>query len=229
MKLRYHLALLGFTFGAGLGTIPLYQHLTTPDVVPVPVFAQAKPVLVSAEEIAAVVRADAFLVSARAYTTAKVEVKSGTDISTDAPTNGWWAWLRAWWEHHRTRDRLIVIVSGEVLAGFNLQHVSAKSVAANDKEVIFNLGAPEFMGVLNDEMATKEIARDTGWFRVEDKTLLLASQAMGEPKLFEAACKRGTLQTAGMSGTEVMGRITNLLRARGDRRMVRVIFTPRSC
>ncbi len=229
MKLRHYVALFGLTFGAGMGTIPLYQHLTTPEVVPTPIFAQAKPVLVSAEEIAAVVRADAFLVSARSYTTARVEVKSGTDISNNAPTDGWWAWIREWWNHETTRDRLTVEVSGEVLAGFNLQHVSAENIVTNDEEVVFNLGTPEFMGVLNDEMATKFISRDTGWFRVEDKTLLLASQALGEPKLFEAACKKGTLQTAGTSGVEVMGRITNLLRARGDRRTVRVIFTPVQC
>lgn len=229
MKLRHYFVLFWIIFGAGMGILPLYQHLATSEVVPAPVFAQAKPILVSAEEIAAVVRADAFLVSARSYTTAKVEVKSGTDISTGAPTHGLWAGLRAWWEHHRTHDRLTVELSGEVLSGFNLQHVSAQNVASNYKEVVFNLGTPEFMGVLNDEMATKFISRETGWFRVEDKTLLLASQALGEPKLMEAACKKGSLQTAGKSGTEILGRISNLLRARGDRRMVRVIFTPRSC
>jgi Protein of unknown function (DUF4230) len=227
MKRRYYLVLLGLVFGAGVGTVPLYQHLTRPP--PVPVFAQAKPVLVSAEEIAAVVRADAFLVSARSYSTARVEIKSGTDISSDAPADDWWKWVRNWWDYNRTRDRLTVEVSGDVLAGFNLQHIKTTNIKVTNQEVIFDLGTPEFMGVLNDEMATKFVSRETGWFRVEDKTLFLAAQALGEPKLMETACNKGALQTAGTSGTEIMERITNLLRARGDQRDVKVIFTPGQC
>ena len=229
MKLRHHLLLVGTAFGLGMGAIPTYQHLY-PEVVPVPVFTETeKPTLVSAEEIAAIVRADAFLVSSRSPSTAKVVVRSGTDISSDAPTDSWWDWLRGLWDYHMTRDQLTAEVSGEVLAGFDLRGISAKNVTITNEEVVFNLGTPEFMGVLNNEMATKKVLRETGWFRVKDETLFLAAQALGEPELVAAACRKGALQTAGQSGTEIMGRINNLMRSRNDTRRVRVIFNPVRC
>jgi hypothetical protein len=230
MKLRYHILIIASVFGSGMGAIPAYQHLY-PEVVPAPVFTETEmPTLVSAEEIAAAVQADAFLVSSRSPSTAKVVVRSGSDISSDAPTDGWWAWLRQLWDYHMTRDRLTAQVSGEVLAGFDLRGVSAKNVVSStNEEVVFNLGTPEFRGVLNDEMETKKLGRETGWFRVKDETLFLAAQALGEPELIAAACRKGALQTAGESGTEIMGRVTNLMRARGDTRRVQVIFNPGRC
>jgi hypothetical protein len=214
-----------------MGAIPIFQHLTTPKVIPAPVFVpETKPVLVSSAEIAAAVRADAFLVSSRSKATARVEVKSGVDISDDAPASGILDWLRKWWDYHRTRDRLEAEVSGEVLYGFNLLHISTANVVKNDEyEVVFNLGTPEFMGVLNDEMATKTINRETGWFRLKDETLLLAAQALGEPALQAAACGAGAHNTAGEAGTEVMQRINNYLRSRGSRQKVTFKFTPGRC
>lgn len=231
MKLRHYLALFGLTFGAGMGTFPLYQHLTTPVVVPAPAFVpEAKPTLVSSEEIAAAVRADAFLVSSRSLAVAVVEVKSGVDISNDAPSSGVLDWLSKWWDYHATRDRLTAEVHGDVLAGFDLRHVTAANVVKNtEDEVVFNLGTPKFLGVLNNEMATKIIKRETGWFRLKDETLLLAAQALGEPALQSTTCRNGALRTGGESGTEIIGRITNLMRARGDNRKVRMIFTPGQC
>jgi hypothetical protein len=137
--------------------------------------------------------------------------------------------LRQWWDYHATRDRLTAEVTGTVLAGFDLRGINAKNVSITDEEVVFNLGTPEFMGVLNDEMATKQVARETGWFRTKDETLLLAAQALGEPELKAAACRKDALQTAGESGTEIMSRITNLLLAHNDHRKVRMIFTPGRC
>jgi hypothetical protein len=230
MKLRYHLLLVGTAFVLGMGAIPTYRHFY-PEVVPAPVFTETeKTARVYAEEIAVAVQADAFLVSSRTNVTARVVVRSGSDISSSAPTDGWWAWLRQLWNYHMTRDQLTAEVSGEVLFGFDLRGVSAKNViSSTDKEVIFNLGTPEFKGILNNEMATKKVARETGWFRIKDETLFLAAQALGEPELLAAACRKGALQTAGESGTEIMGRVTNLMRARGDTRKVRVIFTPGRC
>jgi hypothetical protein len=116
-----------------------------------------------------------------------------------------------------------------VLAGFNLRNITAANVVTTNEEVVFNLGTPEFLGVLNDEMSTQQVERETGWFRTRDETLLLASQTLGEPALMAAACHDGALQTAGESGAEIVSRITNLLRAQNDTRRVRVIFTPGQC
>lgn len=228
MKTPYILTGIG-SFVLGIGVIPAYKYMTTPE--PVPVFVeQTMPVLVSAEEIAAAVRADAFLVSSRTDVVAKVTVRSGTDLSSDAPTYGWWAAFRSWWTQKSTRDRLTVNVTAEVLAGFNLQDISDENVVVNnDDEVVFDLGKPKFLGVLNDEMATKFVSRETGWFRTKDETLYLAAQALGEPKMFSAACRKGALSTAGESGSEIMTRITNLMRAQGDSRKIRVIFTSVRC
>jgi hypothetical protein len=224
MKIHHLLLLTSTAFGLGMGAIPTYRHFY-PEVVPAPVFTETKtPTLVSAEEIAAAVRSDAFLVSSRTNATARVGVRSGTDISSDAPTTGWWAWLRRWWYTQTTRDQLTADVSGEVLTGFNLRGISAKNVTVTNNEVVFNLGTPEFLGVLNDEMATNVVKRETGWFRVKDETLLLASQTLGEPALMAAACHNGALQTA-----EILTRLNTLMRARDDNRSVRVIFIPRSC
>ena len=229
MKLSHNLLLVVTAFGLGMGAIPTYRHFY-PEVVPVPVFTETeKPALVSAEEIAAIVRSDAFLVSSRSPSTAKVVVRSGTDISSDAPTDAWWAWLRGLWDYHMTRDRLTAEVSGEVLAGFDLRGISAKNVTITDEEVVFNLGTPKFLGVLNNEMATKKVGRETGWFRVKDETLFLAAQALGEPELMATACHKGALQTSGQSGTEIMSRINNLMQSRYDTRRVRMIFTPGVC
>lgn len=230
MKLRHHLLLLCSAFGLGMGAFPTY-HYFFPKFVPEPVFTETEtPTLVSAEEIAAAVQSDAFLVSSRTDATAEVVVRSGTDISRDAPTDGWWDWLRAWWDYHLTRDRLTARVSGKVLAGFDLRDINAQSVTTfTTNEVVLNLGTPEFMGVLNDEMATQMVKRETGWFRIQDDTLLLAAQTLGEPELKAAACRAGALQTAGESGAEIMSRITTLMRARNDNRTVRVIFNPGNC
>ncbi len=230
--MKRQLLIIATAFGLGMGAIPSYQHLTKePDVVPRPVFTpEAKPVLVTAEEIAAAVRADAFLVSSRSKATALVVVKSGVDISNNAPASSILDWLRKLWDFHRTRDRLTAEVSGEVLAGFDLRHITAANVVKNtDDEMVFNLGTPEFTGVLNDEMATKVMKRETGWFRLKDETLLLAAQALGEPMLLSTACKAGALTKAGGAGTEIIRRITIMLRSRGDRRTIRVIFNSRQC
>jgi len=229
VKKQHHLLLLAGVFGLGMGAIPAYKYLH-PEAEPEPVFVETQlPTLISAEVIAASVRSEAFLVSSRTYATARVEVRSGTDISSDAPAEGVLSWARRTWKHHTTRDRLTVDVSGAVLAGFDLENISAENVRATDTEVVFDLGTPQFLGVLNDELATKFVSRETGWFRVADKTLYLAAQALGEPKLKTAACKKGALQTAGESGTEIVSRITNLLRAHDDDRTVRVVFTPIRC
>ncbi len=229
MKVRYLLLLAATFFGLGMGAIPTYRYFQ-PEVVPMPVFTETeKPTLISAEEISALVKADAFLVSSRSPSTAKAVVRSGTDISSDAPTDGWWAWLRSLWDYHMTRDQLTAEVSGEVLAGFDLRGINAKNVTVTNEEVVFNLGTPEFLGVLNNEMATKKVARETGWFRIKDETLFLAAQALGEPELMAAACRKGALQTAGQSGVEIMARINNYLRARDRKETVRVIFTPGVC
>lgn len=229
MKKRYVVVTGLVSFALGIGVIPTYKYVTAPE--PMPVFVEQKmPALVGAEEIAAAVRADAFLVSSRSEVTARVTVRSGTDISDDAPTTGWFAWFRSWWTKQTARDRLTVNVTGEVLAGFDLRDIGTENITVNDtSEVVFDLGRPEFLGILNNEMATEFVSRNTGWFRTKDQTLYLAAQALGEPKIFSAACQEGALSTAGESGSEIMTRISNLMRAQGDNRRIRVIFTSVRC
>lgn len=219
MKIRYITFLLGGSFVAGVGATLLWQHLDSP-----------KPSLLSADEIVAVVRADAFLVSSRSTVTARVVVKSGADKSTDAPTTGLWEWFWREWSVSTSRDRLTAHVEGDVLAGFDLRNISAENVVENTStHVVFNLGTPEFLGVIDNEQATRVISRETGWLRVKDETLLHATQWVAKERLVSGACRKGALATAGTAGSQTIAKIANAMKAAGDNRTVKVMYTPGKC
>lgn len=223
MKGRYTLGLMLASALAGAGAAPVKAWLFPEPPLP--------PVLVKDDVIVEALRAEAFLISAEAPANATITLKSGTDKSTDVPVADWWQAIWSGWTHVRTKDSVTITVSGMAEAGFDLRTITNDNlVRSTQTEVVINLGSPTMRPVRIDPASTKTLRREVGGLNWgADIHLPFDAQAKAAEAIAIAACQKGLHKKAGTSGAETMQRITDLLRARGDVRRVRVIFTPGQC
>ena len=223
MKGRYTFGLMLASALAGASAAPVKAWLFPEPPLP--------PVLVEDDVIVEALRAEAFLISAEAPANATITLKSGTDKSTHVLAADWWQAILNGWTHVRTKDSVTITVSGVAEAGFDLRTITNDNlVRSTQTEVVINLGSPTMRPVRIDPASTKTLRREVGRLNFgADIHLPFDAQDKAAQAIASAACQKGLLKKAGTSGVETIERITDLLRARGDVRRVRVIFTPGQC
>lgn len=223
MNGRYTFGLMLASALAGASAAPVKAWLFPEPPLP--------PIIVEDAVIVKALRAKAFLISAEAPASATITLKAGADKSTNMPAADWWQAILNGWTRVRTKDSVTIRVAGVAEAGFDLRTISADNlVRSTQNEVVLNLGTPTMRPIRIDPVSTKTLRREVGGLNFGvDVHLPFDAQDKAADAIGKAACQKGLLKKAGTSGVETIARITDLLRARGDVRSVRVIFTPGQC
>jgi len=116
------------------------------------------------------------------------------------------------WEQLVGSDKLLLVASGEVMAGFDLDKVKDQDIVVQGTTVTMNLPAPEILNSRIDNDGTYVVERDTGFLVKPDQTLETRARQIAEQSLTNWALEHGIIQKA-----EEYGRvqIENLLRSLG--------------
>jgi hypothetical protein len=93
-------------------------------------------------------------------------------------------------------DKLLLIASGKVVAGFDLSTLTQESITVTGPEVTLRLGAPQVFLVSLDNSQTKVYDRRTGILNKGDKDLEAEARSMAEKSIRQAACEAGILAEA---------------------------------
>lgn len=113
-------------------------------------------------------------------------------------------------------DRLILIASGDVIAGFDLSRLREQDVVVSDDgtSVIVTLPPSEILVSRLDNERTQVYDREVGLFTSGNPGLESEARRQAEQRIVERACETGLLKRAADEGERNM---ENLLRALGFR------------
>lgn len=113
------------------------------------------------------------------------------------------------YQEARYKDRMLFLANGSVVAGFDLQNLSERSVTDEGSTITVNLGRPKILFSRLDNDNSRVYDRDVGILNSADPHLESRTRATAETTLREAACDADILDRAGENGQRVVG---NLLR-----------------
>ncbi len=99
-------------------------------------------------------------------------------------------------------DKLLLIASGKVVAGFDLSTMKPQDFSGSGSAVIINLPAPQIFAVILDNSQTKVFDRDQGLFTKGDINLESEARQKAEASIREAACQGGILDEASKNATK---------------------------
>lgn len=124
-------------------------------------------------------------------------------------------------------DRLILIASGEVIAGFDMSKLEDDDivVSPDGSAVTINLPPTEVLVSRLDNQRTQVYERDTGFFTSGNPNLESEARRVAEQRILERACETGLLERAAEEGRRSM---ESLLRALGFQQ-VTVHARPGAC
>ncbi len=111
-----------------------------------------------------------------------------------------------------SRDRLVLIAEGEVVAGFDLTKVTEDDIVVLGTTVLIFLPPPEILYSRIDNEKTFIYERETGLLRRPDPDLETAARRLAERQLVSWAIDRGILDQAVKNGVIYM---ENFLRSLG--------------
>jgi hypothetical protein len=111
-----------------------------------------------------------------------------------------------------SRDKLLLIAEGEVVAGFDLTQVLAGDIVVVGRAVTLTLSPPEILYSRVDNERTFVYERDTGLLRNPDPELETKARRKAEEKLTNWALERGILEDAKEYGRSYL---ENFLRSLG--------------
>ncbi|MBN2005142.1 MAG: DUF4230 domain-containing protein [Anaerolineae bacterium] len=109
----------------------------------------------------------------------------------DAPGNLW---------ERLSKDRLLLIAEGEVVAGFDLTQVTEGDITVNGTAVIIVLPPAEILYSRLDNDRTYVYERETGLFRKADPDLESEARRIAEAHLVNWATERDILEKAEQNG-----------------------------
>ena len=115
------------------------------------------------------------------------------------------------WERF-SKDRLLLIAEGEVVAGFDLTQVTEEDITVIGNTVLLVLPPAEILYSRIDNERTFVYERETGLFRSPDSDLETEARRIAEAHLNSWALERGILDQAEKAGTFYL---ENFLRALG--------------
>lgn len=116
------------------------------------------------------------------------------------------------WEQIVGTDQLLLIVEGEVVAGFDLNKVSQQDIVVQGRLVKITLPPPEVLYSRIDNQRTYVYERRTGLLIKPDQTLESRARALAEQALIDWATQRDIHKKAESAGRV---QIENLLRSLG--------------
>lgn len=121
----------------------------------------------------------------------------------DAPGNLW---------ERLSKDRLLLIAEGEVVAGFDLTQVTEANIFVSGASVIIVLPPAEILYSRLDNDHTYVYERETGLLRKADPNLESEARRIAEAQLVNWAMERGILEKAEQNGVLYL---ENFLRSLG--------------
>ncbi len=104
-------------------------------------------------------------------------------------------------------DKLLLIATGTVTAGFDLSTLTEESVEVNGDQVTVFLGEPKIFSANLNSKETKVYDRQTGLLSKGNKDLEAEARAAAEESIRAAACEGGILEEAGSRGQELIKKI----------------------
>jgi hypothetical protein len=115
-----------------------------------------------------------------------------------------------------SRDKLLLIAEGEVVAGFDLTKVTEDDIVVIGTTVLLFLPPPEILYSRIDNEGTFVYERETGLLRRPDQDLETEARRLAERHLVGWALDRGILEKAEETGVFYM---ENFLRSLGFTRV----------
>ncbi len=109
-------------------------------------------------------------------------------------------------------DRILLIAHGEVIAGFDLEHLSEDAARIHGQEINLTLPPPQILITRLDSEKSRVYDRRVGFLSQGEKDLESVARAQAEQSIRDAACQSGILATASENGRN---QLTTLLKAIG--------------
>jgi len=100
------------------------------------------------------------------------------------------------WQQVFGTDKLLLVATGEVVAGFDLTKIGASDIAVQGKRVTLWLPEPEVLYVRVDEKKTYVYLRETGFLVSPDPNLETEARRLGEQALKDWALEHQILAKA---------------------------------
>lgn len=108
-------------------------------------------------------------------------------------------------------DKLLLIASGEVVAGYDLSALSDEDIEKEGSILRVKLPAPAIFSVRLDNEKTRVYDRDQGLLSRGDKDLESEARLAAEQSIREAACAAGILREAKENAVKQLGAILRVL------------------
>jgi hypothetical protein len=124
-------------------------------------------------------------------------------------------------------DRLLLIASGDVIAGVDLAKLkdSDVTISADGKTITLRLPPSEIFSKSLNNDRTRVYDRQTGIFAAENKDLETQARSAAEGEILQAACEGGVMQKAADEAKRSIEQFVRLL----DFEVVNVIATAGQC
>ncbi len=124
-------------------------------------------------------------------------------------------------------DRLLLIASGDVIAGVDLAKLkdSDVTISADGKTITLRLPPSEIFSKSLNNDRTRVYDRQTGIFASENKDLETQARSAAEGEILQAACEGGVMQKSADEAKRAVEQFVRLL----DFEVVNVIGTPGPC
>ena len=124
-------------------------------------------------------------------------------------------------------DRLLLIASGDVIAGVDLSKLkdSDVTISSDGKTITLRLPPSEIFSKSLNNDRTRVYDRQTGIFAAENKDLETQARSAAEGEILQAACEGGVMQKAADEAKRSVEQFVRLL----DFEVVNVIGTPGPC
>jgi hypothetical protein len=124
-------------------------------------------------------------------------------------------------------DRLLLIASGEVIAGVDLAKLKDSDVtmSSDGKTITLRLPPSEIFSKSLNNDRTRVYDRQTGIFASDNKDLETQARASAETEILQAACEGGVMQKSADEAKRSLEQFVRLM----DFEVVNVIATPGPC
>ncbi|MEO7912314.1 MAG: DUF4230 domain-containing protein [Roseiflexaceae bacterium] len=124
-------------------------------------------------------------------------------------------------------DRLLLIASGDVIAGVDLAKLkdSDVTISADDKTITLRLPPSEIFSKSLNNDRTRVYDRQTGIFASENKDLETQARSAAEGEILQAACEGGVMQKSADEAKRAVEQFVRLL----DFEVVNIIGTAGPC
>jgi hypothetical protein len=124
-------------------------------------------------------------------------------------------------------DRLLLIASGEVIAGVDLAKLkdSDVTISADGKTITLRLPPSEIFSKSLNNDRTRVYDRQTGIFASENKDLETQARASAETEILQAACEGGVMRKSADEAKRSLEQFLRLM----DFDVINVVATPGPC